>query len=127
MSLLHYFSTVSADKKLLDSQGAFARDMLSSVISAANMEVKHTQNEQQPTLKSKWESYAKFTGGQKAEIGQRAAEHKIASAICHFAKKYCLPFPHVPSMMPPSKPLGLEDTSSSHLTVTYLCLLLLST
>ena len=65
MSLLRYFSTVSADQKLLDPQGAFARDMLSSVISAANMEVKHMQNEQQPTLKSKRESYAKSTDGQR--------------------------------------------------------------
>ena len=65
--LLRYFSTVSADQKLQDPQGALARDVPSSVISAANTEVKRMQNEQQPTSKSKRESYAKFTDGQKVE------------------------------------------------------------
>ena len=46
------------------------------------------QNEQQPTTKLKRESYSKFTGKQKAEIAKQAAEHGMASTICHFEKKY---------------------------------------
>ena len=47
MSLLRYFSPVSADLKLPDPQGAIARDNPSSSISAANVEVKRMQSEQQ--------------------------------------------------------------------------------
>ena len=62
---LRYFSPVSADQKLPDPQGAIARDVPSSSISAANMEVKHMQSEQQNTSKSKRESYAKLSDVQR--------------------------------------------------------------
>ena len=73
MSLLHYFSTVSADHKLLDPQGGVARYVPSSAISAANTEVRHMQIEQQSTTKMKRELYTKFTDEQKAEIAKQAA------------------------------------------------------
>ena len=90
MSLLRYFSVVSADHEATRPQGALARDMPLSAISAANTEVKRMQNEQQPTpkLKPKRELYTRFMDGQKVEIAKRAAEHRIASTIRHFAMKY---------------------------------------
>ena len=48
-------------RKLPTHQGVFAEDVPSSVISSTNTEMKHMQSEQQPTPKSKRESYAKFT------------------------------------------------------------------
>ena len=91
MSLLRYFSIVSADHEATRPQRALARDMPLSAISAANTEVKRMQNEQQPTpkLKPKRELYTKLTDGQKVkDITKRAAEHRIASTIRYFAMKY---------------------------------------
>ena len=90
MSLLCYFSIVSADHEATRPQGALARDMPLSTISAANREVKCMQKEQQPTpkLKPEKELYAKLTDGRKVEIAKRAAEHRKASTIRHFAMKY---------------------------------------
>ena len=51
VSLLQYFSTVTADQKLPDPQGELARDAPSSAFSTANTEVKRMQIEQQPTTK----------------------------------------------------------------------------
>ena len=90
MSLLRYFSIVSADHEATRPQGALARDILLSAISAANTEVKRMQKEQQPTpkLKPERELYTKFIDGQKVEIAKQAAEHRIASTIRHFTMKY---------------------------------------
>ena len=74
ISILHYYTYIITISTVGgDPQGALARQVPQSAISAANTEANRMQiaAAQEPTPKAaKRESYAKFTNGQKAEIAK---------------------------------------------------------
>ena len=76
--------------KLPDPLGPLSRAVPLSSIASANAEVRGVlEIEEQTTIgEGKRGPYTKVTAKLKAQIGKRAAEHRVAATIRHYAKKF---------------------------------------
>ncbi len=129
MSLYNFFQPVQREC-LPDPRGPLSRQVPSSATASANSLV--TAVLQSPAVQpgctqSQRGQYAKLTPEQKAEVGNRAAEHGIASTICYCAKWFPLKESSVFCQMAPQRnslgvanclPVVCEDFSRENLCFT---------
>lgn len=89
MALLRYFKPATKNKDgLPDPRGPLSKIMPSSSIASANSKVKAmtAMTSLGSAAGNKLGCYMKYTAEQKAEIGKRAAENGVVSAIQYFSK-----------------------------------------
>ena len=97
MSLLKYFHPVKRTRDdsggLPDPSGALCSKIPSPTIEAANVEVRAVRDSQDMPSRS---SYCKLTPAQRCEVGKKAAEMGVTSAIRYYKRK----FPDLPLTEP---------------------------
>ena len=87
--LLKYLMSTKPEEVLLKPGGPLASDLLSSVISTINKEVKGVLEKSSSTAKeTKRGKYDHYTPEEKAEILKRAVEHGIAATIRFYSGKH---------------------------------------
>ena len=106
MSILKFFKPLEkplvtpsdelTNKVLLDPKGPLTKVLLSSAIKMVNDEVLKVYQKTSFSLGSspvesisnKWGKYLTLTLAQQFEVGKRAAEHGVTTALRYFEKKY---------------------------------------
>ena len=103
-------SDESTNKVLLDPKGPLTKVLLSSAIKMVNDDVakvyQKTSSSPDEPISNKRGKYLTLIPAQRFEVGKRAAEHGVTSALMYFQKKY--------------PDLALKETSVRHLRNLYL-------
>ena len=90
MALFQYLKKVDGNypgTKLPDPQGALTKEVPSSSISAANTEIATVLQPSAAGAKAVKGTYLKISAEKKAEIGQRAAEHRVLATVWYYTTK----------------------------------------
>ena len=90
MALFQYFKKVDGNypgTKLPDPQGVHSKQVPSSSISTANMEIAAVLQLSADGTKAIRGTYLKISAEKKVKIGQRAAEHGVLAMIQYYATK----------------------------------------
>ena len=98
MTLFQYFKKVDGNypgTKLPDPQGALTKEVPSSLISAANTEIATVLQPSAAGAKAVKGTYLKISAEKKAEIGQRAAEHRVLATVWYYTTKLPVPLVNV--------------------------------
>jgi len=88
MALFQYFNKVDGNypgTKQPDPQGALLKEVPSSSISTANTEIAAVLQPSAASVKVVRGTYLKISAENKAEIGQRAAEHRVLPMVWYYA------------------------------------------
>ena len=94
MALFQYFTKVDGNypgTNLPDPQGALSKEVPSSSISAANMEIAAVLQPSAAGTKGVRGTYLKISPEKKAEIGQCGAEHGVLATVWYYATKLLVP------------------------------------